>query len=86
MLMVTSTVSARDFRAHFTDAIDRARHGDATVVTRNGKPVGAFVPVEILNQWQELEERELIRIAMKRRDSPIVPMAEVLGETLSRSE
>ncbi|MDA8370870.1 MAG: type II toxin-antitoxin system prevent-host-death family antitoxin [Nocardiopsaceae bacterium] len=83
---MTETLTSREFRAHLSEAIDRAKAGDATVVTRNGKAVGAFVPMEVLEQARQRDEEELRRLIDERRDSSTVPMAEVMAETLERDE
>ncbi|WP_461001619.1 type II toxin-antitoxin system Phd/YefM family antitoxin [Streptomonospora sediminis] len=83
---MTQTISAREFRMHLADVIDRAKAGDPTVVTRNGKAVGAFVPMEVLEQARQSDEEELRRIVEERRDSATVPMADVMAETLARDE
>jgi prevent-host-death family protein len=85
-VVMTETLSSRDFRAHLSDAIDRARAGDTTVVTRNGRAVGAFVPMEVLERARRQEEAELRRLIEERKDSPTVPMSEVMAETLERDE
>ncbi|MFL1380515.1 MULTISPECIES: type II toxin-antitoxin system Phd/YefM family antitoxin [unclassified Nocardiopsis] len=83
---MTETLSAREFRAHLSEAIDRAKAGDSTVVTRNGKAVGAFVPMEVLEQARRRDEEELRRLIEERRNSPTVSLAEVMAETLERDE
>ncbi|GAA1467822.1 type II toxin-antitoxin system Phd/YefM family antitoxin [Nocardiopsis exhalans] len=83
---MTQTLSSREFRAHLSEAIDRAKSGDATVVTRNGRAVGAFVPMEVLEQARAREEEELRRLVEERRNSPTVPIADVMAETLARDE
>jgi prevent-host-death family protein len=83
---MTQTLSSRDFRAHLADVIDRAKAGDATVVTRNGRAVGAFVPMEVLERARRHDEEELRRLIDERKDSPTVPMSEVMAETLGRDE
>ena len=83
---MTQTLSSREFRTHLSEVLDRAKSGGTTVVTRNGRPVGAFVPMEVLEQARLREEAELRRIVEERRDSPTVSLTEVLAETLERDE
>ncbi|WP_028647551.1 type II toxin-antitoxin system Phd/YefM family antitoxin [Nocardiopsis sp. CNT312] len=83
---MTETLSSREFRAHLAEAIDRAKAGESTVVTRNGRAVGAFVPMEVLERARRRDEGELRRLIEERRDSPTVPMTEVMAETLGRDE
>jgi hypothetical protein len=56
------------------------------VVTRNGRAVGAFVPMEVLERARAQEEEELRRLVEERRNSPTVPLADVMAETLARDE
>jgi prevent-host-death family protein len=44
-LMPENTVTVRQARAHLADHIDRAGEGVPTVITRNGAPVAAVVPI-----------------------------------------
>ncbi|MFV2197638.1 type II toxin-antitoxin system Phd/YefM family antitoxin [Nocardiopsis sp. LOL_012] len=83
---MTETLSSREFRAHLAEAIDRVKAGESTVVTRNGRAVGAFVPMEVLERARRHDEEELRRLIEERRDSPTVPMTEVMAETLGRDE
>ncbi|WP_344969767.1 type II toxin-antitoxin system Phd/YefM family antitoxin [Salinactinospora qingdaonensis] len=86
MEQTEQTLSTREFREHLADAIDRAKLGEATVVTRNGKAVGAFVPMEVLEEARRRDEEEIERLIEERRDSPTVPLAEVMAETLERRD
>ncbi|WP_157982502.1 type II toxin-antitoxin system Phd/YefM family antitoxin [Nocardiopsis sp. FIRDI 009] len=83
---MTDTISSREFRAHLAEVIDRAKAGDTTIVTRNGKAVGAFVPMEVLERARRSDEEELRRLIEERQDSPTVSMAEVMAETLERDD
>ena len=38
-------LSVRDARAHFAELITRAQGGTPTIITRNGQPVAAVVPI-----------------------------------------
>jgi prevent-host-death family protein len=37
---------AEEARAQFSDLLSAAEHGQCTIITRHGKPVGALVPIE----------------------------------------
>jgi prevent-host-death family protein len=43
--MTESAVTIREARAHIADHINRAEQGTPTVITRNGVPVAALVPI-----------------------------------------
>ena len=83
------TESIRDLRAHLAEVVERAdRDGQATVITRRGKPVAAVVSIEVLRKYQEWEERELNRIIDERMADRAhrVPLEDVIAETLARGE
>jgi prevent-host-death family protein len=81
---MTEALAFREFRARLAEVIDRAEAGDSTVVTRNGRAVGAFVPMEVFERVGWHDEEELRRLVDEREDSPSVPMSEVMAETLGR--
>ena len=85
-MYMAETLTSKEFRAHLSEATDRARLGGVTVVTRNGRAVGAFVPVEDLEQAREHEGEEVRRRIEERRYSSTVPLADVMAETLARDE
>ncbi|WP_234327572.1 type II toxin-antitoxin system Phd/YefM family antitoxin [Streptomyces sp. NRRL WC-3719] len=51
--MTENTVTVREARAHLADHINRAEEGVPTVITRNGAPVAAVVPI---SDFEALEE------------------------------
>ncbi|MCK9924672.1 type II toxin-antitoxin system Phd/YefM family antitoxin [Frankia sp. AgPm24] len=53
----------RDARAHFAEVIGRAQAGSPTVITRNGQPVAAVVPIEDFNALEDAVDRHLSREA-----------------------
>lgn len=60
------TLSVRDFRAHLAAVIRAAEEdGHVTTVTRDGKPVGAFVPMFMLEKLEEWEDEQLARRALE---------------------
>jgi prevent-host-death family protein len=52
-----SKMSVRDARGHFAALITRAQNGSPTVITRNGKPVAAVVPIEDFNVLEDAIDR-----------------------------
>jgi prevent-host-death family protein len=58
-----SMMSVRDARAHFAGVITRAQNGSPTVITRNGEPVAAVVPIEDFNALEEAIDRYFSREA-----------------------
>jgi prevent-host-death family protein len=60
------TLSGREFRAHVASVIRAAEEdGHVTTVTRDGKPVGAFVPMFMLEKLAEWEDEQLARRALE---------------------
>lgn len=58
-----SQLSVRDARAHFGEVIMRAQDGTPTIVTRNGQPVAAVVPIEDYMALEDVVDRYLAREA-----------------------
>lgn len=83
------TESIRDLRAHLAEVVERADRDDQpTVITRRGRPVAAVVPIAVLEDHLDREERELARIVTERmaeREAG-VPLEDVIAETLARSD
>lgn len=79
-----STMSARDARAHFAEVITRAQNGSPTVITRNGVPVAAVVPVEDFNVLEDAIDRYFSREAARdladNPDARTYSMSEVVAE------
>lgn len=44
--MPTKTCGAEEARAHLSELIERAHRGQATIITRHGKPYAAVVPAD----------------------------------------
>ncbi|MGW6912396.1 type II toxin-antitoxin system Phd/YefM family antitoxin [Kitasatospora sp. NPDC054939] len=80
------SVSVREAREHFADVIDRAERDEPTVITRRGREVAAVVPIELLREYRQWEERELMRLVEERRHEPTYSLEEVMAETLARPE
>lgn len=53
------SVTAKDLKAHLSDYLGRVQFGgEQLVITKNGKPAAAIVPVEKLLALQALEDAE----------------------------
>ncbi|MEW2116840.1 type II toxin-antitoxin system Phd/YefM family antitoxin [Streptomyces sp. NPDC005474] len=83
--MTDTTVTVREARAHLAEHINRAEEGTPTVITRNGVPVAAVVPI---NDFEALEEAADVLLAREAEavladDGPTVSMAELLADLFS---
>jgi prevent-host-death family protein len=78
----------REVREHLAAIVDLAVSDQSTVITRRGREVAAIVPVALLHQAQEAEERRINAIISERMasDEPGTPLAEVMRETLARDD
>jgi prevent-host-death family protein len=78
-----SQLSVRDARAHLAEVITRAQNGTPTVITRNGQPVAAVVPIEDYNALEDAIDQyfanEAIRNHAENRDAPTYSMSEVVA-------
>ena len=76
-------LSVRGARAHFADVITRAQDGTPTVITRNGQPVAAVIPIEDFNALEDAIDRYFAREAdrdlLEDPDAPTYSMAEVIA-------
>jgi prevent-host-death family protein len=56
--MQNKTVGAFEARRQFGDLIEAAGYkGQSTVVERNGKPLAAIVPLQVLQDWERRREQ-----------------------------
>ena len=80
--MTENTVTVREARAHLADRIHDAEEGTPTVITRNGEPVAALVPIADLNALEEAADLLLAREAEAAlaEGGPTVTMAELLAD------
>ncbi|MCX5377976.1 type II toxin-antitoxin system Phd/YefM family antitoxin [Streptomyces sp. NBC_00091] len=80
--MSEKAVTVREAHAHFADHINRAEQGSPTVITRNGAPVAALVPIADFNALEEAADELLAREAeaVLAEGGPAVTMAELLAE------
>jgi prevent-host-death family protein len=75
-------VTVREVRAHLADHINRAEQGTSTVITRNGVPVAALVPISDFNALEEAADELLAREAeaVLAEGGPTVTMSELLAD------
>ncbi|MCA1222413.1 type II toxin-antitoxin system Phd/YefM family antitoxin [Streptomyces sp. 8L] len=80
--MTENIVTVREARAHLADHIRRAEEGTPTVITRNGEPVAAVVPIADFNSLEDAADTLLAREAeaVLAQDGPTVTMAELLAD------
>ena len=78
-----SQLSARDARAHFAEVVNRAQDGTPTIVTRNGQPVAAVVPIQDFNALEDAIDRYFAREAdrdlAENPDARTYSMSEVVA-------
>ena len=78
-----SQLSVRDARAHLAEVITRAQNGTPTVITRNGQPVAAVVPIEDYNALEDAIDRYFAKQAdrdlAESPDAPTYSMSEVVA-------
>ena len=82
VLMDESAVTVREARAHLADHINRAEQGTPTIITRNGAPVAALVPIADFNALEDAADELLAREAeaVLAGGGPTVTMAELLAD------
>lgn len=80
--MTENTVSVREARAHLADHINRAEAGVPTVITRNGAPVAAVVPISDFEALEEAADVLLAREAeaVLAEGGATVTMAELVAD------
>ncbi|MFD3551437.1 type II toxin-antitoxin system Phd/YefM family antitoxin [Streptomyces goshikiensis] len=83
--MSENAVTVREARAHLADHINRAEQGAPTLITRNGTPVAALVPIADFNALEEAADELLSREAeaVLAEGGPTVTMAELLADLFS---
>lgn len=57
-----------ELRDNFSESVVRAQMGIPTIGTNRGKPIVAIVPVEVLNEYIENEQRELREMIRGRQN------------------
>ena len=80
----SSRMSVRDARGHFAAVVTRAQNGSPTVITRNGVPVAAVVPIEDFNVLEDAIDlyfsREADRDLAENPGARTYSMSEVVAE------
>jgi prevent-host-death family protein len=86
--MTENTVTVREARAHLADHINRAEEGVPTVITRNGAPVAAVVPIADFEALEEAADVMLAREAeaVLAEGGPTVTMAELLADLFTEQD
>ncbi|MFJ4627727.1 type II toxin-antitoxin system Phd/YefM family antitoxin [Streptomyces sp. NPDC088847] len=80
---MSEAMNIREARAGFSGILSKAEAGEATVITRNGTPVAALVPMSEYDALEEAADELLAREARQHLDEPTVSMAEVLADLFS---
>jgi prevent-host-death family protein len=83
--MTENTATVRDARAHFAEHINQAEEGTPTVITRNGAPVAAVVPIADFEALEDAADVMLAREAeaVLADGEPTISMAELLADLFS---
>ncbi|MGX2995143.1 type II toxin-antitoxin system Phd/YefM family antitoxin [Streptomyces sp. JNUCC 64] len=86
--MEKNTVTVREARAHLSDHINHAERGTPTVITRNGVPVAAVVPIAEFEALEEAADVLLAREAeaVLAEGGPTVSMAELLADLFAEPD
>lgn len=78
-------VSYVEFRQHLSDYIGKARFAkERIVVTKRGKIVGAFVPIEDLESIQSFEDKEDIAIFKQASSEELVDWDDVRKKLIKK--
>ncbi|MFI9462348.1 type II toxin-antitoxin system Phd/YefM family antitoxin [Streptomyces xiamenensis] len=77
---MNDAVSIREARAQLATLINRAEAGDATVITRNGAPVAALVPIHEYEALEDAADALLAREAVAHLRDETVSMGELLAD------
>ncbi|WP_340560926.1 type II toxin-antitoxin system Phd/YefM family antitoxin [Streptomyces sp. GSL17-111] len=80
--MTENSATVREARAHLAEHINQAADGTPTVITRNGTPVAAVVPIADFEALEEAADVMLAREAeaVLAEGGPTVTMAELLAD------
>lgn len=78
------SVSVREARANLARLLDQAAEGEPTVITRDGTPVAAIVPIEEYNALEdaadELLARKALQTLQEEGDASRATLADVLAD------
>lgn len=83
--MSENAVTVREARAHLAAHINRARQGSPTIITRDGAPVAALIPIADSNALEDAADELLAREAeaVLAGGGPTVTMAELPADLFS---
>ncbi|MCP9958701.1 type II toxin-antitoxin system Phd/YefM family antitoxin [Streptomyces sudanensis] len=86
--MTENTVPVREARARLAGHVDLAERGTPTVITRNGAPVAAVVPIADFEALEEAADAVLAREAeaVLAEGGPTVTMAELLADLFTERD
>lgn len=88
--MSDENMSVRDARAHLPEPISRAQKGEPTIITRNGAPAAAIVPIEDFEALEDAMDvypaREADRALDQDEGGPRVGMAEMVAEIFEEDQ
>lgn len=86
--MAEHTVTVREARAHPAAHIKRAEEGASTVITRNGTPVAAVVPIADFEALEKAADVMLAREAeaVPAEGGPTVTTAELLADLFTEQD
>ncbi|GAB2871250.1 type II toxin-antitoxin system Phd/YefM family antitoxin [Streptomyces mayteni] len=84
---MTDSLSIRELPCRLAEVVAKAEQGDPTVLTRDGVPVAAMVPVEAFHALEaaadELLAREAARVLGEEGAGPTYTMAQVVADLMS---
>lgn len=87
---MTDHVTVRELRAGLAKTLDAAEHGETTIVTRDGHPVAALVPVSMLQALENWEDEQLADIAKHRyqqyKGDGAINLTEMFAEILDEPQ
>lgn len=78
-------LSIREARANLAEVLSKAENGEITVITRKGEPVGAVVPISVLDAIEDAADELAAREAEQHLGDPTVSMAELLADLFDPS-
>ncbi|WP_405133989.1 type II toxin-antitoxin system Phd/YefM family antitoxin [Nocardia sp. NBC_01388] len=87
---MTDTINVRQLRETLSARLDAAEAGEYTVITRDGHPAAALVPIDVFKTIEDAEDELLARRADEaweaEKDQPRVAMAELIADMFGERE
>ncbi|MRH86164.1 type II toxin-antitoxin system prevent-host-death family antitoxin [Nocardia sp. SYP-A9097] len=81
---MTDTINVRQLRENLSARLDAAEAGEYTVITRDGQPTAALIPIDVFKTIEDAEDELLARKAddawEAEKDQPRVSMAELIAD------